>query len=103
MFKAYACSSFSCRRIISMIPIENVLAMLFCAPFRAHLQALYAKLIAPLERLLNRKNLLVVPYGPLHSLPFHALYDGSKYLIDRLRSLLCTKREHFHLQCRLPC
>ncbi len=49
---------------------------------QTHLQALYAKLIAPLDKLLNRKNLLVVPYGPLHSLAFHALYDGSKYLID---------------------
>jgi len=28
------------------------------------------------------KHLLVVPHGILHSLPFHALFDGQQYLID---------------------
>jgi len=48
----------------------------------SHLRELYAKLIAPFESLLNVENVVIVPYGPLHSLPFHALYDGSEYLID---------------------
>ena len=48
-----------------------------------HLESLYAKLIAPLEGLLEHQNLVLVPFGPLHSLPFHALYDGKEYLIDR--------------------
>jgi CHAT domain-containing protein len=47
-----------------------------------HLETLYAKLVAPLEALLEPGNLVVVPFGPLHSLPFHALYDGKEYLID---------------------
>jgi CHAT domain-containing protein len=29
--------------------------------------------------------LVIVPYGTLHSLPFHALFDGDQYLIDRFR------------------
>ncbi|MFL6417298.1 MAG: CHAT domain-containing protein, partial [Bryobacteraceae bacterium] len=49
----------------------------------SHLQALYASLIGPVEKLVEGRDLVVVPYGPLHSLPFHALYDGSEYLIDR--------------------
>lgn len=48
-----------------------------------HLQALYQNLIAPIERLLTVRDLVFVPYGPLHSLPFHALFDGQRYLIDR--------------------
>lgn len=48
-----------------------------------HLQALYEKLIRPFEDLLEVADLVIVPYGPLHSLPFHALFDGSQYLIDR--------------------
>jgi CHAT domain-containing protein len=48
-----------------------------------HLGTLYAKLFAPLEGLLEHENLVLVPFGPLHSLPFHALYDGTEYLIDR--------------------
>ncbi|MBV8569990.1 MAG: CHAT domain-containing protein, partial [Acidobacteriaceae bacterium] len=29
------------------------------------------------------RDLIIVPCGPLHSLPFHALFDGDRYLIDR--------------------
>ncbi|HZQ52371.1 MAG TPA: CHAT domain-containing tetratricopeptide repeat protein [Bryobacteraceae bacterium] len=50
---------------------------------QAHLAALYDNLIAPVDSLLPARDLVVVPYGPLHSLPFHALFDGSSYLIDR--------------------
>ena len=26
---------------------------------------------------------MIVPYGQLHSLPFHALFDGKQYMIDK--------------------
>jgi len=48
------------------------------------LKRLYSLLIHPLvldERDIHR--MLIVPYGPLHYLPFHLLYDGSRYLIER--------------------
>ena len=48
-----------------------------------HLHALYVNLIAPIEDLLPARDLIIVPYGPLHSLPFHALFDGQQYLVDR--------------------
>jgi CHAT domain-containing protein len=49
---------------------------------QAHLRELYEEVFAPLRHLLNVHHILVVPYGPLHSLPFHALFDGQQYLID---------------------
>jgi CHAT domain-containing protein/tetratricopeptide (TPR) repeat protein len=48
----------------------------------AHLRELYGELIAPLREDLAVRHLVVVPHGVLHYLPFHALYDGEKHLID---------------------
>ncbi len=48
----------------------------------SHLRELYDKLIAPVRRLLQADHLIVSPHGLLHHLPFHALYDGARYLID---------------------
>lgn len=51
-----------------------------------HLQRLYELLVKPLETVVERsKSLVFVPYGFLHYLPFHALFDGTKYLIDRFQ------------------
>jgi CHAT domain-containing protein len=49
----------------------------------AHLRELYAELFEPLQSRLTGKHLVIVPHGILHSLPFHALFDGERYLIDR--------------------
>src|SRR6266852_7013869 len=49
---------------------------------QSHLESLYAELIAPLRPLLRGKHLVVVPHGPLHFLPFHALRNGQEYLCD---------------------
>jgi CHAT domain-containing protein len=46
---------------------------------------LYRRLVQPLEPLLSRPNLLVVPHGALHYLPFNALHDGRRHLIERHR------------------
>lgn len=48
----------------------------------AHLQELYTDLIAPIKEFLEAQHLIVVPHGFLHYLPFHALFDGQRYLID---------------------
>jgi CHAT domain-containing protein len=50
---------------------------------RTHLQELYRELIAPLREHISAGHLIFVPHGVLHSLPFHALFDGEKYLIDQ--------------------
>jgi len=51
---------------------------------RQMLRKLYALLIAPIAELLPSPpgHLLIVPYGPLHTLPFHALYDGAHFLVE---------------------
>ncbi|MBV9303719.1 MAG: CHAT domain-containing protein [Acidobacteriaceae bacterium] len=48
-----------------------------------HLRELYDDVFAPALHLLNVRHVVIVPFGPLHSLPFHALFDGERYLIDR--------------------
>ncbi|MCB0062878.1 MAG: CHAT domain-containing protein [Caldilineaceae bacterium] len=45
------------------------------------LARLYQLLLAPLRPLLAATRLLIVPAGPLHRLPFHALWDGETYLL----------------------
>jgi CHAT domain-containing protein len=48
------------------------------------LASLYAELMAPLESWLKLHTpLAIVPHGVLHHVPFHALYDGQNYLLDR--------------------
>ncbi len=54
---------------------------------RRLLKKLYDLLIAPVEATLppSPGHLIVVPYGLLHKFPFHALYDGSHFLIENFR------------------
>ncbi len=59
------------------------------------LSALYEELVRPVEALLaevadapsgesgSSQTLAVVPHGPLHQVPFHALFDGEQYLLER--------------------
>jgi CHAT domain-containing protein len=49
------------------------------------LKKLYDLLIAPVVALLppSSGTVTIVPYGPLHTLPFHALYDGSHFLVEQ--------------------
>ncbi|HEX8183354.1 MAG TPA: CHAT domain-containing protein, partial [Blastocatellia bacterium] len=70
---------------------------------RHHLKALYDLLLAPVEEYLGDRRLVVVPYRALHYVPFHALHDGERYVIERrevcygpsatvLRRCLATQR-----------
>ena len=52
------------------------------AATRMHLRELYDVLIAPVRDRLQARHLVVVPHDLLHFLPFHALFDGQRYLID---------------------
>ena len=53
-------------------------------PIRRLLNKLYDLLVAPVAHLLPPPSgyLTIVPYGALHQLPFHALYNGSHFLIE---------------------
>jgi len=46
------------------------------------LHGLYVELLAPIRSSLQSSHLIFVPHGPLHHLPFHALFDGDQYLLD---------------------
>lgn len=48
---------------------------------------LHTILIAPLTNTIPSatKSLIIVPFGLLHDLPFHALYDGTRFLIERFQ------------------
>jgi CHAT domain-containing protein len=49
---------------------------------RRHLHDLYRNLLAPFITQIKTPHVTIVPHGTLHFLPFHAFYDGEKYLID---------------------
>lgn len=51
------------------------------------LKKLYDLLIAPVEAFLppSAGHITIVPYGPLHKLPFHALYNGQNFLIENFQ------------------
>jgi len=49
------------------------------------LQRLYDVLLKPVEQALeNCDHLTIVPYGLLHYLPFHCLFDGVQFVIERI-------------------
>ncbi|MBF0251683.1 MAG: CHAT domain-containing protein [Alphaproteobacteria bacterium] len=51
--------------------------------WREHARTLYDRLLAPMDGMLDKPNLIVVPHGGLHYLPFAALVSGSGAVIDR--------------------
>lgn len=48
-----------------------------------YLRVLFDALIAPLGLATTSSRLVVIPHGTLHSLPFHAFFDGEQYLTDQ--------------------
>lgn len=53
------------------------------AALHAHLRALHEEVLAPLRPFLDGDHLIIVPHGALHAIPFAALHDGDRYLIDQ--------------------
>jgi len=49
---------------------------------QAHLRELHEELVAPLP-IRPGGRLVIVPHDLLHCVPFHAMFDGERYLIDR--------------------
>ncbi len=47
-----------------------------------YLQKLYEKLLKPLESFISERDLVIVPVGATHYVPFHALSDGKNYVIE---------------------
>jgi CHAT domain-containing protein/tetratricopeptide (TPR) repeat protein len=49
---------------------------------QTHLRELYRELVEPLRPHLSAGHLVFVPHDLLHYVPFHALHDGRRHLID---------------------
>jgi len=50
---------------------------------RRHLRVLYDRLLRMIEPRIGKRHLVIVPHRALHYLPFQALHDGKRYLIER--------------------
>ncbi len=48
---------------------------------------LFDHTFGPIVSKLEAKRVVVVPWGPLHYIPFMALWDGERYLLDRFEGL----------------
>jgi tetratricopeptide (TPR) repeat protein len=79
------------------------------------LTSLYKELIEPLEPLLEEtvdrtsdrtvasRKLVIVPHGLLHRVPFHALFDGGSYLLERFEVSYAPSAKVYSLcQGRIP-
>lgn len=72
-------------------------------PVQAHLRELDAELLAPLRSRLTARKLVIVPHELLHSVPFHALWDGERYLLDSLAvSYAPSASVYVHCRRRVP-
>jgi CHAT domain-containing protein len=69
------------------------------AQARQILQRLYDCLLDGLE-LDAYASLVIVPHGPLHYLPFHALHSGKRYLVERA-AITYAPSSALHEVCRL--
>lgn len=48
---------------------------------------LFDHTLGPISSKLKAKRLVVAPWGPLHYVPFMALWDGGRYLVDRFEGM----------------
>jgi CHAT domain-containing protein len=64
------------------------------------LQSLHQELIAPVGDRLRARRLILAPHGFLYYLPFHALFNGSRYLIDEYPLWYVPSASVFYLCCQ---
>jgi CHAT domain-containing protein len=67
------------RRHVAGVPASRESSL---AAIDAHLRELYQELLAPLRSRLDAAHLIFVPHDVLHYVPFHALHDGRRHVID---------------------
>src|SRR5262249_49025870 len=63
---------------------------------------LYTTLIEPLIPEIATPHIVIVPHGSLHSLPFHAFYDGSRHLIDQFEITYAPSASVLHYCIEKP-
>jgi len=66
---------------------------------QARLHELYQQLFKPLQDKVRGKHLVVVPHESLHCVPFHALFDGDRYIADSF-SVSYAPSAGIYVHCR---
>lgn len=69
---------------------------------QAVLERLYDQLLRPLGELGGATQLIVIPQGPLHRVPFHALHDGHQAALDRWELLVAPSASLWHTLRQRP-
>lgn len=91
--------SFTMSRVSQGQMYEQVYsAEMLLARVNSILKALYDQLIQPLELEFKGQQIIIVPYGSLHGVPFSALFDGKQYLLD-LALLALAPSAAVYLHC----
>ena len=67
-----------------------------------YLHALYAALLAPVIPALRSSRVIVIPHGTLHSLPFHAFFDGDQYVLDKFEVTYAPSASVLHYCLNKP-
>lgn len=67
-----------------------------------HLRKLYDILLRLIEPLIGNRRIVIVPYGTLHYVPFHALYDGESYVVSRHEVCCVPSAEVLHYSLTRP-
>ncbi len=65
----------------------------------ASLRELFDELVSPIRNLLEKRQLVVIPHGFLHYIPFHALRDGERYLVDDFSISYAPSASVYYLSC----
>jgi CHAT domain-containing protein/tetratricopeptide (TPR) repeat protein len=65
----------------------------------AHLSELYTMLVGPVRDLLRTEQVVIVPHEMLHYLPFHALFDGDRFLTDAYKVSYAPSASVYRLCC----
>jgi CHAT domain-containing protein len=63
--------------------LQHTYSELLTRRVQYHLRTLHSLLLARFENQLGARNLIIAPHGSLYYVPFHALYDGSSYVIEQ--------------------
>jgi CHAT domain-containing protein len=69
---------------------------------RHHLAELYDHLVRPIRRLITATHLIIIPHGPLHQVPYHALLNGDRFLIDDFAVTYAPSATLFYQSLRRP-
>ncbi len=67
-----------------------------------HLHKLSEKLLKPIKGKLGERHLVIVPAASLHYVPFHALHDGSSYLIESREVQYAPSASVWHVLDKKP-